>query len=361
MSSRKRFLALALSVLGGIICLGAAAEEAAFPAPVRPVIEAPAGEGIIYGQPLSESALIGGLATDPVTGRQVEGYFAWANGDFVPGLGVQQCLCEFVPTGFDTEYFLPVTVRAEVEVGRIPSLVVDPPVCMRHIQYGETVDRAGLTGGVCVDPSGNVISGTWFISDGGRTPAAGRTGAEAVFRPDDGFHYEEARCALEVECDPCTPAVAVRCTQAFPLRPLSEYVLDGWAAGLDGALIPGVFAFRDGARVPDTDAGMYDVTFTPDDGVNFLPVTVKVPVVFGLRSVAVEAVLEVTQGRTVGQGVLIWTAFDEEGLPVAGELKFDERVLGLPALDGEYIGAVFTPLNAALYSEIPVSVRVTAK
>ena len=372
MRIRKVFSAAACLLLGLTALFAAARAEEVFSetfseafaevfseafSPARPVIEPPTGEKIVYGQSLTESALVGGMASDPVTGEEVEGYFVWANGDFVPGVGLQMCLCEFVPTGFDAEYYLSVSFRAEVEVGRIPALILERPASLRHIQYGETVDKAGFSGGICVDLSGTEIDGVWRYADGGVTPPAGRLSAAAVFVPEDSFHYEEARCAVEVECDPCTPGVAVSCTRAFPGEPLSSCELDGWAAGLDGALIPGAFAFRDGSLIPG-DSGAYDVTFTPDDSVNYLPVTVKVTVVFGLRNVSVEAVLEAEEGQRIEEGVLTWRAFDDEGVSVAGSLIFDERFASMRVVPGESIGAVFVPLNRALYGEIPVSVRV---
>ena len=346
--------ALALAVFG---CVPAPAEEAAVP--VRPAIEAPVGESIYYGQSLTESALVGGMAMDPLTGESVEGFFVWVNGDYVPGVGTQMCQCEFVPMGFDTENYLPVSFRAEVEVQPIPLTVLEEPVCMRHIEYGEKVSRAYLSGGICADPSGTEVPGSWSFADGNAVPPVGRLITAAVFVPDDSFHYDGARCAVEVECVPCTPDVAVRCSDAWPGQPLSACVLEGWAAGMDGSVITGVFAFRDGFLVPEGDGTAYDVTFSPDDSVNYLPVTVKVPVTFGEKSISVDAVLETEYGRPVSEGVLTVRAFDEDGLPVPGSIRFDDRFTGVLAPDGaESIGAVFVPSDPSFGSEVPVSVRV---
>ena len=344
----------AFFLLGGA---GAPAEETAVP--VRPAIEAPTGESIIYGQSLTESALTGGGAMDPLTGESVEGFFQWVNGDYVPGVGTQMCQCEFVPTGFDTEYYLSVSFRAEVEVRPVPLTVLEEPVCMRRIEYGERISRAFLSGGVCADPSGNEVAGSWVFADGNAVPPVGRMTAEAVFVPGDSFHYDSARCAVEVECVPCTPDVAVRCSAAWPGQPLSACVLEGWAAGMDGSVITGVFAFREGALVPGGDGTSYDVTFSPDDSVNYLPVTVKVPVVFGAKNITVEAVLEAAYGRPVSEGVLTVRAFDENGLPVNGKLKYDDRFTGVLSPDGqESVGAVFIPSDLSFGGEIPVSVTI---
>ncbi len=348
----------AAAAMLSLVCACALAGEV--PAAVRPVIEtAPVGESIIYGQSLTESALVGGTALDPDTLRRVEGCFVWSNGDYVPGIGLQTCQCEFVPTGFDAEVYLPVSLRAEVEVCPIPLTVMEKPQCMRPIEYGEPVGQAYLYGGVCTDPSGAEVWGTWFFSDGSTVPPVGWMSAGAVFLPEDSFHYEQAECTVEVECVPCTPDVAVRCTGAGAGQPLSECVLDGWAAGMDGSLIPGVFAFRDGDRIPAGDGTAYDVTFTPDDGVNYLPVTVKVPVTFGLGEIFVEAVLEVERGQAASGGVLTVSAVDAGGVPVAGSLHFDDRFTGdfVPAA-GESIGAVFIPFDPLAGGEIPVSVSV---
>ena len=339
-------------------CACAPAEEEAA-VPIMPAIEAPVGESIIYGQSLTESALIGGMAMDPFTGESVEGFFQWVNGDFVPGVGIQMCQCEFVPTGFDTENYLSVSFRAEVEVRPIPLMVLEEPVCMRHIEYGEKIGWAFLSGGICADPSGNEVPGSWVFADGNAVPPVGRMTAAAVFVPDDSFHYDGAACAVEVECVPCTPDVAVRCSAAWPGQPLSVCVLEGWAAGMDGCVITGVFAFREGGLVPAGDGTSYDVTFSPDDSVNYLPVTVRVPVTFGVRNILVEAVLEISYGRPVSEGKLTVRAVDEDGLTVEGKLKYDERFAGLASLDGqESIGAVFVPSDPSFGGEIPVSVRV---
>ena len=345
---------LAFFALG---CAPAPAEEAAVP--VRPAIEPPVGVSIIYGQSLTESALIGGMAMDPNTGESVEGFFMWANGDYVPGVGVQMCQCEFVPTGFDTENYLSVSFRAEVEVRPIPLTVLEEPVCMRHIEYGERVSRAFLSGGICADPSGNEVAGSWAFADGNAEPAVGFMTAAAVFVPEDSFHYDEAKCAVEVECVPCTPDVAVRCSAAWPGQPLSACVLEGWAAGMDGCVITGFFAFRDSGLVPEGDGTSYDVTFSPDDSVNYLPVTVKVPVSFGVRNIFVEAVLETEYGRPASEGILTVRAVDENGLPVDGKLKYDDRFSGVLAPDGQdSIGALFIPSDPSFGGEIPVSVKV---
>ena len=354
----SRILIVFAAALFAFSCTAALSEEEAA-APVRPAIEAPVGESIYYGQSLTESALIGGMAMDPITGERVEGFFQWVNGDFVPGVGVQMCLCEFVPTGFDTENYLPVSFRAEVEVRPIPLTVLEEPVCMRHIEYGEKVSRAFLSGGICTDPSGNEVPGSWAFTDGNAVPPVGRMTAAAVFVPDDSFHYDGTGCTVDVECVPCTPDVAVRCSAAWPGQPLSACVLEGWAAGMDGCVITGVFAFREGGLVPEGDGTSYDVTFSPDDSVNYLPVTVRVPVTFGVKSILVEAVLEISYGRPASEGTLTVRAFDEDGLPVDGKLKYDDRFTGAAFPDGqESIGAVFIPSDPSFGSEIPVSVRV---
>ncbi len=359
MRFKRALEVLAAGALGAAVCLSAPAEEAG---PVSPVIESPCGERIIYGQSLSESPLLGGMAADPVTGQPVEGCFAWANGDYVPGVGVQMCLCEFRPTGFDAEFYLPVTFRAEVEVGRIPTSVSEEPQCVRHIRFGESIALAGLAGGVCVDAAGAGIDGTWSFAEGEAHPPVGMFNAEVRFTPRDSFHYEEARCIVEGECEPCVPEVAVYCTGAQPGQPLSSCTLSGWAAGADGALIGGVFAFCEPTLIPEADGGMHDVIFTPDDGSSYLPVQVQVAVVFGLRGVTVEAVLELGPDQDPAEGTLRLKAVDADGQDVDGDLVFDERFEEETVFrDGERIGAVFVPRDPSVYSEVPVSVKVVIK
>ncbi len=358
MKKMKRLLsALAVSAL---VLASPAAPAAGEGAPVRPaVISLPVGGCIVYGRSLSDSVLSGGIASDPVTGRQVEGEFVWANGDFVPGVGIQECACEFIPSGFDAEFYLPVSLRAQVEVKRIPVLVTEAPVCQRHVEYGEPLSGAGLSGGVCTDPSGGTVPGTWRFDDAGAVPLPGRTEAPAVFVPEDAFHYEEAFCTVTAQCDPCTPEAAVTCTRALPGSPLSECTLMGWASALDGSLIPGSFAFRDGDLVPAGDGTAYDVTFTPDDRACYLPVTVKVPVTFGLKTVSVTAVLRAEPGWTPEEGQLVLKAEAEDGLDVPGALRFDEKVAGKPlSPEEDRIGAVFVPRDGDVYISVPVSVKV---
>jgi hypothetical protein len=224
------------------------------------VTEWPTASSIVYGETLAESTLSGGVASVP-------GAFAFDAPDTAPGLGTYAAAVTFTPE--DTVNYATVAGTVDVEVTQATPEVTEWPSASA-ISYGETLEASTLSGGAAS------VSGTFAFDAPTAAPDAGTYAADVTFTPDDTENYAPVSGTVDVLVNQATPEVTEWPTASAIIvgETLEASTLSGGAAS-----VPGTFAFDAPATAPEEGTYTADVTFTPDDAVNYLAVAGTVEVV----------------------------------------------------------------------------------
>ncbi|MCL2066295.1 MAG: bacterial Ig-like domain-containing protein [Treponema sp.] len=146
----------------------------------------------------------------------------------------------------------------ELEVGKADPEITEWPAAAA-ITYGQSLSESTLTGG-----SGSV-PGTFAWTDGTIVPAITNSGYEVTFTPDDAANYSAVTNTVAVTVNTTDPTITW--PVATPItygQLLSESALTGGASDVDGT-----FTWTDGTTVPTVANSGYEVTFTPNDTVNY--------------------------------------------------------------------------------------------
>ncbi len=285
------------------------------------ILEMPEARSIVYGEDLSFSTLKGGLAADPDTGETVSGVFSWDRPDYVPGIGTQECLCWFTPTGNDADEYRGKLFSLTVEVERLELECVEQPVCLREFTYGEKLKFVPILGGTVVDAMGNEIAGGWMYENGETVPEAGTRMVRVRFRAEDFLHYKTVTSEVRVVCNPFEPVLEVFCEPVLAGTRLRDAVVLGNALDRNGSLVPGTFAFERGETVV-TEDGVYSLVFTPEDGQNYLPAVTEAEVSVARDPITVSVSGVLTEGQPLEEARLSVQAKNLSGETVEGEVLF---------------------------------------
>ena len=319
---RKRWtLCVLLAVLLCVPWAYAAAEGGYADRKNVEILEMPSARSIVYGEDLSFSTLRGGKAVDPDTGAAVSGVFSWDRPDYVPGVGGQECLCWFTPTGNDADVYREKLFSLPVEVERLEVECVEPPVSLREFVYGEKLKNVPILGGTVLDLYGAEVPGSWQYEKGETVIEAGVQRVTVRFRPEDFLHYKTVSSEIRVVCNPFEPVLEASCEPLLKGARLREAVVLGTALDRNGAAVEGTFAFENG-ELPVNEDGTYALVFTPADTKNYLPAVtqVTVSVVREPVTVAVSGVL--TEGRPLEEARLSVQAKNSAGDTVEGKVVF---------------------------------------
>lgn len=245
----------------------------------------PAASAISYGQTLSSSVLSGGAA---VPG----GSFAFTDPAQLLDGGSHTVAVTFTPT--DGTNYLNVEGSVTVTVNQATPTVTAWPTAA-PLTYGQPLSAATLTGGTAS------VAGNFAFVDPTQELAAGSHAAVAVtFTPTDTVNYGTVDGSVAVTVDKATPTVTTwpTASRIDNGAPLSTSTLSGGAASVAGS-----FAFTDDTQTPPPGLQTVDVTFTPTDAANYLPVAGTVTVAVG----AYQVTFDIGGGTHTGGGALIQT------------------------------------------------------
>ena len=213
------------------------------------VEENPVAEQLTYGATLSESDLSGGRAN-------VEGTFAWEDGEIVPTVSNAGYAVVFTPASSD---YLPAKITVNITVVKAaPTVSVNPTA--EAIIYGDTLSESDLTGGTAS------VGGVFTWKDPETVPTVQNEGYTAVFMPDDSSNYQSVEVTVGLTVN---KAVAPQIT--FPVAGAITYGQKLSESLLTGGSDFGTFAWKDPDTVPAVaQSGQgFAMTFMPADTQNY--------------------------------------------------------------------------------------------
>ncbi|MCL2068240.1 MAG: InlB B-repeat-containing protein [Treponema sp.] len=231
--------------------------------------------------PADLAAVVGWHLSDILlTGRgsaAVPGEFTWTNPDDPVGSeGVQTHNMTFTPE--DTVNYSIQTRDVLVTVVSEDSYFVAWPVGITAV-YGQRLSEVYL-----FNMGYSTVAGTFSWTT--PTSLVGGVGMHThnmTFTPEDRAKYEIMTGNVNVIVNRATPSVTV-----WPAadtitygQQLSDSALSGGTSG-----VPGTFAWTDGTIVPTVTNSGYEVTFTPNDAVNYNAVTNTVAVMVNGRDLS---------------------------------------------------------------------------
>ena len=322
---RKRLMMLCLMIAVASAAGMSAASADYYDRKNVEIVQMPTVKSIVYGEDLSAAVLKGGRAADPDTGETISGSFEWDRPDYVPGIGDQECLCWFIPTGYDADRYREKLFTLTVSVHRVELECVELPICLREFVYGEKLKNVPILGGTVLDSYGNEIEGAWTYESGEKQIEAGSEMVKVRFNATDFLHYKSLTAEIRVSCRPFTPEVSAWCEPLLIGSRLKDAMLTGSALDLNGKEIPGVFSFEDEDAVLDGD-GSYPVLFVPEDTRNYTSAVCLAHVRAARYPVRVEVSGVLTEGRPLEEARLSVRAENAEGEQVAGSVRFTENM-----------------------------------
>lgn len=218
-----------------------------------------------YGQKLSESILSG---ETPAAGKYV-----WKNGDITPSVNDDNnFMVTFIPS--DLVNYEPVDIgNVHVTVSKSdPQLTEQDWLAIRSswIVYGQSLadspiyNDSSIPGSIAwVDPS---IKPS--VADSQRSEY------DALFIPDDADNYNMVRLKLKITVRKAVPSLPENILDSLTIQPIQCGMMlrDSAITCSDTNILPGKFTWTDDTIKPtisDSDATSYDITFTPDDTLNY--------------------------------------------------------------------------------------------
>ncbi|PLX06624.1 MAG: hypothetical protein C0596_14990 [Marinilabiliales bacterium] len=305
---------------------------------IDPVITTwPTASDITVGDALLSSSLSGGSASVP-------GTFSFVNPAYIPDAGIYTAQVAFIPT--DPITYNSVIGSAQVTVNKLTPTVTTWPNAS-DIIYGQDLSASVLSGGSAS------VAGTFSFDNPLTTPPLGIFTAYVTFTPDNLGNYNTVSGTVDVEVLQATPTVTTWPTATAIIYgdELSVSILSGGAASVSGT-----FSFDAPTTTPDAGTYTADVTFTPDDNINYSSINGTVDVTVNKADPIVDtwpSASDITYGDELSISVLSGGNAD-----VAGTFSFDAPTTTPDA--GTYTADVtFTPTDNLNYNDISGTVNVT--
>jgi len=305
------------------------------------IITPPTAAPISVGQPLSASALTGGVAS-------TSGSFEFTAPATILPLGTSLQSVTFTPTDLNNYVTTTLDVTVTINNKTTPTITQLPAASV--IAYGQSLFDSTLTGGAAS------VLGIFEWTTPTLTPDVGTADQTVVFTPDDLANYNPVEVTVPVTVEKATPAVIVDPAASTILQgqPLSMSVLNGGEAS-----VPGTFAWTDPAATPETGTSDQSVTFTPADGERFNTVTFLVPVTVTPVSTLAVTLAPTTVTVSAGESLVLTAT----ATGAAGTVHYSWLKDGQPAPSGAdaptYIVDAVSALDAGVYTvEASDDVRV---
>ncbi|MGM0626124.1 MAG: FG-GAP-like repeat-containing protein, partial [Bacteroidota bacterium] len=304
------------------------------------VSEWPTASAINYGESLSASLLSGGSAS-------VSGTFNFDTPATTPDAGIYTANVTFTPD--DDTHYNTVSGTVDVTVNMATPTVTDWPTAS-DITYGDALSASDLSDGSAS------VSGTFSFDSPATTPDAGIYTAGVTFTPDDALNYNTLSGTVDVSVNMADPTVTDWPTASDITYgdALSASVLGGGTTSVSGT-----FSFDVPTTTPDAGVYTADITFTPDDMLNYNTVSGTVDVSVNMATPSVTdwpTASEITYGEALSASVL-----SGGSASVAGTFSFDNPATTPNAsLFNDYTADVtFTPDDAINYNPVSGTVDVT--
>ena len=229
------------------------------------------------------------------------------------------------------------------------------------IVYGSSLSSAQL------DAAASVPGTFTYTPAVGTVLGAGTQTLNVTFAPNDSTDYTAATASVTVVVNRATPQVMVNPVDIIAGTALNNSQLSGAASFVVNGTtvgVAGVFTFTSaaGKELAVGNNQIEDVTFTPTDLSNYIPVQTTVtvdvagqPLLIGVRLVSI------TYGTALSNNQLRGTAMTASSphIPVAGVFSYTTAagsVLG--AGDNQIVQVTFTPHNTVLYAPVQTTVTI---
>lgn len=250
------------------------------------VVSLAEGSAYIYGACLDSKTFADAVFVEPYTDTVVKGTLAFTTPDTIPTVGTTKAEWTFTPKDTNTYYTASGTttimVSKAVPAAKAPTVkefTYNPAKTLKDV----IID--GAYGSHIVGDGNATVEGTWKWKSPDIIPEVNNDGYVAVFTPKDTDNYDTVEKTVEVTVTKAVPAVTV-----LPVasgigygQTLALSVLSGGSVRYSNEesapVVNGTFAWSDITAKPavaDSNNTEYEVTFTPDDMVNYNSCRVKV-------------------------------------------------------------------------------------
>ena len=307
----------------------------------------PTATAIVTGQPLSASALSGGIAT-------VGGSFAFETPTATPIVGSSSQNVIFTPT--DLLNYNSVKFTVNVTVNKATPRI-DPKPTASDTNYGQIVaDYSTLTGGKASHRGVQVFGS--FAWKARRITDASDTAEQAViFTPDDTSSFESVDFWVPLKINKLTPSITTEPTalDIYYGQALSNSVLSSSAT----ATVAGRFAFTTPTIKPDIGSSTQSVTFTPTDTTNYnnVVIFITVRVVKATPTITALTASEITYGQLLSASSFLTKEAKVLGVTIPGVFTFKNPDT-IPNSGTANQTVTFTPTDQVNYSNVDTSVSV---
>ena len=235
---------------------------------------------LIYGQALKELALNGTFTDGTGEGaKTVTGTLTWTDPEMKPAVSVTSAEWQFVP---DSKEYKTMKGSTPITVVRANPVITEAPTVTGTVTYDPTrkLSDLTLTGGTAVEPIGNkeLTGGSFSFEDGNIVPTADRSGYDVIYTPADTANYNSVNVKVNVTVKKATPTITTLPTAGGLVygQSLGNSSLTGGVASVSGKFDWSSKEIR--PQIKDSDTTEYEITFVPDDSVNYESVTAKVKV-----------------------------------------------------------------------------------
>ncbi|RXH55936.1 EF hand domain/PKD domain protein [Granulicella sibirica] len=228
-----------------------------------------------------------------------------------------------------SQLVVPVSRYIVYTVGKVAPIITWTPN-PQTISYGTKLSAAQLDA-VAKNASGTIIPGTFTYTPGaGAILDAGEHSISVTFTPTDTTDYTSATDRASVIVSTFTPVITWTAPTAITYgTPLSAIQLDAVARDINGATVPGSFAYSPAAgSFLNVGTTQDTATFTPSNNQDFNTATKTVPIVVNAANSS--TVLQLTPNPTTyGEPVTLKaTVSDTSGKPLSGTVTFADQTTG---------------------------------
>ncbi len=276
-----------------------------------------------------------------------------------------------------------------VVIGLVDQLPIQPKDIITlktgTLTYGEALSGLQFNSVTFGDQlTGKTVAGKISFDEPDKKPDAGYYNAAWTFTPEDDA-YAKYKGTIAVTVKKAVPkVVSVPVPEAYYYNPAgipadwcqSHAQKPGEVKGVDGAMLDGIWTFKDTSLVPKPGTKVYSVIFTPTDTKNYetiektVTLTVKKAVPYiSTQSATANAY---THGdylynqkpagtAAYGNGMGSAGTGTEASTPVAGTFTWKTPSTKLTYLGDKTFDYIFTPEDTALYEAVTGSVTVTVE